>query len=201
MKRQNNRKRRFKARKTKHTRSRKSPRKIRITRKINVPRTAKQFSKLSAQAQERWIRITQAVSKMRADRVSLQEASREFDIDPRVVTRLGKSALRKRKNGKYGARRADKLLRILVVPAADEKDGKREIAIRDSRQASFLGKYWAGVQKYLQTGDASGLKNLRRKYVIDASGRRVRLLMDLAELDRRGFAGELSFETFYAKKG
>lgn len=180
-----------------------SPRQLRRrnTRGVVVPRTAKQFYALAPRSQDRWIRVTHAVSKMRADRVSLPEASREFGLDPRLVARLGKSALRKRRNGQYAAKRTDKLLRILAVPAADEKHGKREIAIRDSRQASFLGKYWAAVQKYLQTGDASDLKKLRRKSVIDANGKRVPLLTDLTELDRLGSAGVWSFESIYAQVG
>ncbi len=133
---------------------------------------------------------------MRADRLSLRKASREFGLDPRAVARLGKSALRKRKNGQYVAKRSDKLLRILAIPTAD---GVREIAIRDSRQATALGKYWAAVQKYLQTGDASGLKKFHRKYITDASRRRVPLITDQAELDRLGSAGVLSFESLYAK--
>ncbi|MFZ0334448.1 MAG: hypothetical protein WBE86_11355 [Candidatus Acidiferrales bacterium] len=133
---------------------------------------------------------------MRTERTSLREASREFGLDPRIVTRLGKSALRKRKNGQYVAKRSDKLLRILAIPTAD---GVREIAIRDSRQATILGKYWAAVQKYLQTGDASGLKKFHRKRITDASRRRVPLITDQAELDRLGSAGVLSFESLYAK--
>ncbi len=133
---------------------------------------------------------------MRTDRTSLREASREFGLDPRIVTRLGKSALRKRANGQYVAKRSDKLLRILAIPTTD---GTREIAIRGSHEATTLGKYWAAVQKYLQTGDWSALNKLRRKYVIDASGKRISLLKDLAELDRLGSAGVLSFESLYAE--
>ena len=136
---------------------------------------------------------------MRAERVSLRATSREFGLDPRIVARLGKSALRKRKNGQDAAKPKDKLLRILAVPLAEGMDGKREVATRDSREASILGKFWAAVQKYLQTGDSSALKKLRRKYVIDASGKRIPLLKDLAELDRLGSAGVLSFESLYAE--
>ncbi|MGB6821175.1 MAG: hypothetical protein WBE21_03770 [Candidatus Acidiferrales bacterium] len=151
--------------------------------------------------QDMWVRVTHVVSKMRADRVSLPEASREFGLDPRVVARLGKSALRKRKNGQYAAKRTDRLLRILAIPAPDEKGGKREIAIRDSRQATFLGRYWAAVQKYLQTGDSSALNKFRGKRITDASGKRVPLLTDLTELDRLGSAGVWSFESIYAQVG
>ncbi|MHB8487391.1 MAG: hypothetical protein ACYDCM_16885 [Candidatus Acidiferrales bacterium] len=179
----------------KHRKKTHSNRKI----KIVTPRAAKQFYALTPQAQDRWIRVTHAVSKMRSDHVSLREASREFGLDPRVVTRLAKSALRKRKNGQYAAKPTDKLLRILAIPAPDEKGGKREIAVRDSRQATILGRYWAAVQKYLQTGDFSALNKFRGKRITDASGKRVPLLTDLTELDRLGSAGVWSFESIYSQ--
>lgn len=134
---------------------------------------------------------------MRADHVSLREASREFGLDPRTVALLGKSALRKHKNGQYVATRRDKLLRILAVPSRD--GGMREVVTRDSQQSSLLGKYWAAVQTHLQTGDSSALNKFRGKHITDASGTRVPLLTDLAELDRQGSAGVLSFESFYTK--
>ena len=88
------------------------------------------------------------------------------------------------------------LFRSLAIPTTD---GVREIAIRDSRQATSLGKYWVAVQKYLQTGDASALKKFRRTRITDASRRRVPLIIDQTELDRLGSAGVLSFESLYAK--
>ncbi|MGB6358380.1 MAG: hypothetical protein WBF30_06315 [Candidatus Acidiferrales bacterium] len=133
---------------------------------------------------------------MRTEQTSLREASREFGLDPRIVTRLGKSALRKRRNGQYVAKRNDKLLRILAIPTAA---GVREVATRDSKEATQLGKYWAAVQKYLQTGDDSALKKFRRKRITDASGKKIPLVLDTAVLDQLGSAGVLSFETLYAK--
>lgn len=168
-------------------------------KRIRIPRTAKQFFAKSNEFQDTWARVTHVISKMRANRVSLRTASRDFGLDPRVVARFGKSALRKRKNGQYVAKRVDKLLRVLSVPSTDERGGKREIATRNSREATVVGKFWAAAQKYLQTGDSSALKKLRRKYIIDASGKRVPLLTDLAELDRLGSAGVLSFESLYAE--
>ncbi len=168
-------------------------------KKLLVPRTAKQFFAKPNDFQETWNSVTHVISKMRADRMSLRKASREFGLNPRVVARLGKSALRKRKNGQYVAKSKDRLLRILAVPSSDAKGGKREIATRDSHEASIVGKFWAAAQKYLQTGDSSALKKLRRQYVIDASGKRIPLIKDLAELDRLGSAGVLSFESLYAE--
>lgn len=177
---------------------RKSGRKTQVHKrktKASIPRTAKQFFAEPKRFQDTWTAVTHVVSKMRADRVSLREASREFGLDPRVVARLGKSALRKRKNGKYFAKRSDKLLRILAVPTVD---GVREVALRDSRQATQLGKYWVAVAKYLQTGDDKGLKKFRRKRITDSSGKKIPLIVDTAALDQLGSAGVLSFESLYA---
>lgn len=165
-------------------------------RKRHGPRTAKQFFRKPQEFQETWTAVTHVISKMRSDRASLRKASREFELDPRVVSRLGKSALRKRKNGQYVAKRKDTLLRILAIPTAD---GVREIAVRDSRQATILGKYWAAIQKYLQTGEDSALKKIRRKRITDASGKKIPLVLDTAVLDQLGSAGVLSFESLYAK--
>ena len=163
-----------------------------------APRTAKQFFSKSKEAQGEWNDVAHVISQMRANRVSLTQAAIETGIDPRVVARLGKSALRKRKNGKYVAKRTDKLLRILAIPTSD---GLREIVTRDSRQAMQLGKYWSAVQKYLQTGNASNLEKFsrKRKTIKDASGMKIRLILDTAVLDQLGSAGALSFESFYAQ--
>jgi hypothetical protein len=164
--------------------------------RLVAPRTAKEFFAKPRAFQHTWTAVTRAISKMRADRVSLRQASHESDLDPRLVARLGKSALRKRRNGQYVAKPSDKLLRILAVPTPD---GVREVATRDSKEATQLGKYWAAVQKYLQTGNESGLKKFRRKRITDASGKKIPLVLDTAVLDELGSAGVLSFESLYAK--
>jgi hypothetical protein len=160
------------------------------------PQTAEQYFAQSTRFQDRWNRVTHVISKMRAEGVSLPEASREFGLDPRTVVRLGKPALKKRAHGRYSAKPTDNLVRVLLVPTGD---GLREVAVRDSRQASLLAGYWAAVQKYLETGDASALRKIRRKTIVDANGKRVRLIKDLTELERQGSAGVLSFESLYAK--
>jgi|GEM_PF-1939279 hypothetical protein len=160
------------------------------------PRTAEEHFAQSKQAQDKWNRVTHVISKMRAESVSLSEASREFGLDPRTVVRFGKPALKKRANGRYSAKPTDKLLRVLVMPTGD---GLREVAVRDSRQATLLAKYWAAIQNYLETGDESALGKIRRKTITNSDGKRVRLIKDFAELDRQGSAGVLSFESLYAK--
>jgi len=185
--------------------SKKSLRKIRLKKRIpvrrrikirrkTVPTTARQYFSRSKQFQETWDSVGQVISKMRSGRISLREASKEIGVDPSNVLKLGRSALRKKKNGKYVARKADQLLRILSVLTPK---GRREIAVRDSYQASLLGKYWASVQRYLQTGDDSALREFKGKKITDASGRGHPLITDLGQLNMLGSAGVLSFESLY----
>jgi hypothetical protein len=151
---------------------------------------------MSRHAQDQWNRVVQTISTMESDGLSLPEAAREFGVAPRQVIKLGRSALRKGANGRYVAKTRNRLLRVLLVPAPE---GLIEIAVRDSKEARLIGQYWAAVHKYLETGDASALQKIRRRTIRDADGKRIRLIKDLAELDRLGSAGVLSFESLYAK--
>jgi hypothetical protein len=169
-------------------------RKIKIRRE-RVPTTARQYFSRSKQFQEAWDSVGQVISKMRSGRISLRKASKEIGVDPSEVIKLGRSAIRKQKSGKYAARKTDRLLRILSVLTPE---GRREIAVRGSHQASLLGKYWASVQRYLQTGDDSALRKFKGKKITDASGKRHPLITDLRQLDTLGSAGVLSFESLYA---
>jgi len=161
-----------------------------------VPKNIREYYAKSDDFQDLWQRVTNAISKMRSDDISLYEAARESALQARLVFRWGKPALTKLANGRYVATPFDNLLRVMAILTAH---GVREIGLSDSREASWVGKYWAAVQKYLETGDPSALKRIRRKTVIDADGNRIRLIKDLAELDRLGAAGVMSFETIYAK--
>ena len=165
------------------------------SRRVKVPTTARQYFLRSRKFQETWDSVAHVISKMRAERVSLRRASKEFGIDPDIVLKFGHSALRKQRNRNYIARKTDRLLRILSVVTPE---GRREIAVRDSRQASLLGSYWAAVQRYLQTGDDSVLLKFKKTRVLDASGKHHQLLTDLKELLRQASAGVLSFESMYA---
>jgi hypothetical protein len=164
-------------------------------RREKGPTTARQYFSTSKRFQETWDTIAHVISKMRSDGVLLSKASKEFGIDPDVVLKFGRAALRKQKSGRYIARKTDRLLRIL---ARITPEGRREIAVRDSRQASIIGSYWTAVHFYLQTGDDSALRSFTGKKVTDASGKRLLLLTDTRDLDRLASAGVLSFESLYA---
>jgi hypothetical protein len=163
--------------------------------KFVSPQTVEEFFAMSELHQDLWKNIAQAVTEVRAG-ASLRQASRKFDLDPRKVSRLARPALRKLRNGRWAAKTDDRLLRVLVIPT---RKGLYEVGMRDSRQATRLAKYWTAVDRYRDTGDASALQEFRGKHIIDARGKRVRLLTNLGKLDRLGSAGVLSFESLYAR--
>jgi|SRR5579864_2854563 len=164
-------------------------------RTLSAPRSIEDYDAMSERAQQLWDDIGQITTEMRLG-ASLNRASKKFSRDPRTVQRLGKTALRKLRNGRWATKRTDRLLRVLqrLTP-----EGKIEVALSDSRQATVLGRYWNAVDLYRNTGDASRIQEFEGEYIIDAAGNHVPLLTDLRALDRLGSAGVLSFETLYGR--
>jgi hypothetical protein len=165
-------------------------------KRIPRPRNTKEYFALPNSEQETWNRVAHVISKMRSEGKSLTQASRDFGIDRRAVLARAGSALKKKKNGRYAVGRSDRLLRVLVIPGPH---GGQEVTVRGSATASKLAQYSDAVQKYLRTGDSSSLKKFRGLRLLDEYGRRIRLVTDLAELDKLGSAGVLSFESLYAR--
>jgi hypothetical protein len=186
-------------RKTKHTQRKigQKRRRSQSATKFLAPQTVEQFFAMPESNRETLIGVASAISKMRADGVSLTKSSRQFGVNPRTVKRLAGSALRKRNNGRYAAKANDRIFRVVIAVTRDK--GPVEIATKDSRQASKAGKHSAAVQRYLETGDNSALAKFKGKYIVDANGKRAALMTDLDDLDRLGSAGELSFESLYAR--
>ncbi len=151
---------------------------------------------MSEAQQDRQNNVLHAINFVRTKDASVAQAAREYNLDARTIIRLGGSALRKLPNGRYAAKAWDRLLRVITV---NTPDGLQEIATRDSREASIAGMHSAAVQRYLQTGDDSGLRKLPRHYITDANGNRVKLLTNRKEIDRRGNAGVLSYQSMYAR--
>ena len=178
-------KRRKTVRRRRHVRAKSAP-----------PRNSQEYFAMPARLQSIWDRAVQVPSEMRSKNITLRQASRKLGVSPIVVRRLAVSAFRKRRNGRYIAKPTDRLLRVLLIPS---DKGLREIAVRDSREASLIGKYWDAVEKFLGRGDSSALNRLRRKSVRDENGKRIRLLVDLDELKRQASAGVLHFESLYGR--
>jgi hypothetical protein len=144
-------------------------------------------------------RTVQVVREMRANHTSRRTAAQMFGVTPQVVSAFAGTALRKRMNGRYVAAPTDKLLRVLVIPRAQQ--GLVEIATTDSREATKLSNYWKAIGLYVgEKRDPGPLKQFVNQFIIDAKGRRVPLLTDLDEIDLLASAGVLSFETIYANR-
>jgi len=161
-----------------------------------APHTGEDLFARPKRFQEQWNRIVQVPAEMRSQGLTLRQASRQLGVRPSMVIQLAGSAFKKKRNGRYEVKPTDKLLRVLVIPS---RKGLREIVVRDSREASLIGQYWSAVEKYLVTGDPSALRNLPRKKVKTATGKHVRLLMNLEELRRQASAGVLQFESLYGR--
>jgi len=173
-----------------------TPSRPRAKVKQRVPRTEAQYAATPETFKQTWDRVIEAISNMRSSKVSLTQAARDARVSPRTVTKWGKSALRKGKSGKYVVKKNDNLLRELRFPTPE---GDRHIAVRGSKQASFLGEYSNALKLYIQTGDATKLAEFEGKSIKGANGEDVPLLVDREVLDRLASAGRVSFESIYAR--
>lgn len=167
--------------------------KVARKKKLIRPKTSEQFSVLPDVQKVRWENAAHVIAKMRSENMSLTSAAREYRLSPKAVLARAGSALRKTKSGRYVARSSDKLLRVLKLP------GQTQVAVRDSTTASKIAEYWDAVRKFVATGDPSRLKKFRRMKLLDEKGKRIKLPTDLAELQKLGSAGVLSFESLYAR--
>jgi hypothetical protein len=161
-----------------------------------LPQTADAFFAQPEEFQTDWEDMLRVIKRMRTEGVSLRKAASAEEVNPRTVTRLGGRALRKRSNRSYSVTRRDSLLRVMLMPTSH---GLQEIAIRNSGQASLLGKYSAAVQQFTRTGDSTEIKQFRNKRIKDVNGVEFPLITDLNELRRLGSAGVLSFESLYGR--
>lgn len=180
------------------SRQRWAPRRRIVSTTSTRIRTLSQYFRMRAATRDRYKRVLQVVSDMRAGK-SETDALRDAGVSRDIVRQFAASAFRKRRTGRLVIRPHDRLLRVLYVPDETAPDGKREIAIMDSEQATTVSNYWHVVYRYLRTGDGRALAAFRGVTVVTARGERVTLLTDLKVLRRLGNAGTLSFETIYSR--
>lgn len=131
----------------------------------------------------------EALGYMRREGLSLSRAAARADTTPAAVVRHAGPALTRSSGGRYHATTTDRLyrpLRALTVA------GLVEVDAADSGRASVVGAHWAAVGRYLETGDASGLRRFRVRSV---GGHRFESDPDV--IDRLARAGEFRFEDIY----
>jgi len=168
-----------------------------VSRRKGIPETADELYAMPPSLQQDWDRTIEGVFQMRRG-LSAPQAAKAAGLKYRKFMRLAKSALKKEPNGRYKAKRVDRLLRVISYPTPK---GVQEIAVRDSREATKLANFWRAVHRFVNPpGDARGLREFRGKHVVDANGVAHPLLTDLLTLDRLAHAGDLSFESLYRKR-
>lgn len=138
-------------------------------------------------------RALDALAKMRNDGLSLGAAAKASGTTVNAIKRHAGSALERSSKGRYRAKKTDRLARTLQFPTANGSIG---LDIRDSRSASRIAAYWNAVKRYLETGDASGLRRFRGK-MVRVNKRGYPFITDTAILDRLADAGELGFDDLY----
>lgn len=94
------------------------------------------------------------LSLMRTEGLTFTDAAKRVGVSPNAVLRHVGSALEK-KNGRWRAKRSDRLYRIMPVLGPD---GYVDVEPRDSREASLIGKHNSAIGHDLFTGDDSRLR-------------------------------------------
>src|SRR5271169_2372237 len=98
-----------------HKRASRKKQKRRAHNSNRAPRTAEQLAAQPERVKSLWERVIGTISKMRTEKLSLEQASREMGASPRTVKRWAGSALKKSTGGKWSPKTDDKLLRVLIV--------------------------------------------------------------------------------------
>jgi hypothetical protein len=135
----------------------------------------------------------EAVALMRREGLSLSEAADQAGTTTAAVLRHAGPAL-EQEQGRYRARRGDRLLRVMVVLGSDGVT--HEVEVRGSRAASLVSEHWAALQHYLHTGDDSRLQALEGKTVAG-----IPLETDPDRIDEWERRGELEIDDIYDLTG
>lgn len=151
-------------------------------------------SKLRPAERDARTRSLNALSDMRTDpKLSLQQAAKSNNTTVNAIKRHAGSALTKTSGGRFRAKKTDRLVRSVRFPT---ESGSIGLDVKDSRSASRISAYWNAVKKYVETGDASGLRKFRGK-VVRVNKRGYPFITDTKVLDRLADAGELVFDDLY----
>jgi len=130
---------------------------------------------------------------MRSEELSFTQAVSRARTTRETVRKHVGSALIQSSNGRYTATPSDRLTRCvwLLTPT-----GKVEIAVRGSRPASRVARYWGAVDRYLKDGDTEGLAEFKGQGILSRNETHA-FLTDTNVLDRLAHADEVSFERLY----
>lgn len=118
--------------------------------------------------QEKLIRhnVLDAISLVRRKKHTLLKASKMVGLPKKLVLNLSNNF--HKVSGRWKIKAYDRIPRSLVIY---EKGRKRIVEVKDSRNSSLIGEYHNIIREFLETGDSSVLKSIRRKQFKDSKGR------------------------------
>lgn len=109
---------------------------------------------------------------------SFRAASKEVGLSKATIrAHLGKT-IHKRK-GRLVASKVDSIQRSMEIYKKGK--GRVFIIVRNSRDASKIGEYFAAVRRALE-GDSSALRKFKRRSIIDAKGKKHRFETNLERI-------------------
>ena len=120
---------------------------------------------LSLRERELREKALDVLSEARKTGRSLDRLSKERGLTGGLV-RKATGAFRK-VNGRWKAKKIDHISRIMSI---NEDGVEKYIEITNSRYATIIGKYYAAIKEYLNTGNSDSLAEFRGKRVKDAQG-------------------------------
>lgn len=136
-----------------------------------------------------------AIALMRRDdTLTIAQAARRAGTTVDTMLRYAGAALEKR-GGRYHAKPYDRLARAMEFLTPE---GVISLEVRDSRSRRRIGEYMNAVKRYVNTGDARGLRKFQGR-AIRIDGRGYPFATDTATLDRLASAGELGFDNIYSE--
>jgi hypothetical protein len=138
-------------------------------------------------------RSLDALSRMRRDGLTLKPAAKQAGTTPATVRRNVPSALTVGPDG-ITARPTDRLYREMRFL---DSRGLTTVTVNSSRTATEIAEYMNAVERYLNTGDQTDLRQFRGRTITDSAGRSHRFITNTNTLDRFAGAGEARFESIY----
>jgi hypothetical protein len=156
---------------------------------VNIERSLQKLTGPQRTARNKALEV---VSLVRRDKFSLSEALKVVGTSRETVKKYAPGALEKRE-GRYVVTSADVIPRKMRFVT---EEGIQSGFVSNSRDASTLGRYFAEVKHFKETGDASGLKEFEGR-AVTINGQRVKLITDPEALRTLAAAGELDFDELY----
>jgi hypothetical protein len=146
------------------------------------------FDRLRPATREARFRALEALSRMRIDNLSLTAAARASGTTAATVRRYAAPGLT-RHGRRTVATTSDRMYRRMVVLTPN---GRREVDVRSSAQASRVAAHWNAMDTYLRTGDAKALHKFANKRIGGLA-----LASEPEQVEAHARTGELAIDDIY----